>query len=595
MLKVVSGEYELREGRMELEKGVTIGFFNQDLLSQNLQGSLIHVVMQGRMEVYSAEQEMAQIYEKLAVDDSEKLLARLGEIQDEYNRLGGYTLRSDAEEILEGLGFSSVDMEANFGKFSGGWRMRALLAKLLLSKPDLLMLDEPTNHLDLPTIEWLESYLANYDGTFIVVSHDRHFLDNTVNRIAEVSYQRLNHYKGNFSDYLEQKEANDELMARKFANQQDYIKQQMRFIERFRYKASKSTAVQSRIKQLDKMDKIELDEDEKRNFEIRFNIKITPGKQILDINSVSKAFGENVIFEKASAQVYRGDKIAFIGANGKGKSTLLKMIAGAEPYEGSMETGWNVEHSFFAQHQLESLNLKNNLLEEIARAGGQYTDNELRSTLGCFLFSGDDVFKKVKVLSGGEKSRLALAKTLLLQSNFLLLDEPTNHLDMFSTSVLAMGLEEYKGTFIVVSHDRTFLSRVANKIWWIEHGKLLEFVGTYDEYNEYMHKRASNTLQVKDVPPTLVKEPENKTHDLAKPKSKNTYAKLEKDMAEMENAIAQQTKLLAEMDLRMATAEIATNFEKLNEAQLQRTALVQKIDELQQQYDLRLEEWMNMQ
>jgi ATP-binding cassette subfamily F protein 3 len=513
--------------------------------------------------------------------------------------LGGYTWRSEAETILEGLGFSTADMAKPFGKFSGGWRMRALLAKLLLSEPDLLMLDEPTNHLDLPTIEWLETYLQSYNGTFIVVSHDRHFLDNTVTRTVEVSYSQLNHFKGNFTKYLDLKAENDALMARKFQNQQSFINQQMQFISRFRYKASKAKAVQSRVRQLDKMDKIEIPEEEKRKFEIRFNIKITPGKQILKIDKISKAYPGIALFKQASAQIYRGDKIAFVGANGKGKTTLLKLIAEHEPYEGVIEPGWNVETAFFAQHQMESLNLKNNLLEEIARAGGQYTDAELRSTLGCFLFSGEEVFKKVKVLSGGERSRLAFAKNMLMQANFLLLDEPTNHLDMFSASVLAQALEDYKGTFVVVSHDRTFLSRVANKIWWIEDGQLREFIGSYDEYAEYLRKKEEQSLTEQDK--MSVREPKkelgkSKKTEAKKPKiSKFSYAQIEKKMAELDAKLADFTNDLAEIDIRAAKPEVAADFEQLQSIIEERNLILSKSEKTQKEYDALFDQWMEQQ
>jgi len=600
LLKVISGEYELREGRIEFEKGVSIGFFNQDLLSMDLKGDLLNVVLQGKPILYNAEKEMGEIYEKLAENSEDSsLLDRLGELQDDFNRLGGYTWRSEAETILEGLGFSTADMAKPFGKFSGGWRMRALLAKLLLSEPDLLMLDEPTNHLDLPTIEWLETYLQSYNGTFIVVSHDRHFLDNTVTRTVEVSYSQLNHFKGNFTKYLDLKAENDALMARKFQNQQSFINQQMQFISRFRYKASKAKAVQSRVRQLDKMDKIEIPEEEKRKFEIRFNIKITPGKQILKIDKISKAYPGIALFKQASAQIYRGDKIAFVGANGKGKTTLLKLIAEHEPYEGVIEPGWNVETAFFAQHQMESLNLKNNLLEEIARAGGQYTDAELRSTLGCFLFSGEEVFKKVKVLSGGERSRLALAKTLLMQANFLLLDEPTNHLDMFSASVLAQALEDYKGTFVVVSHDRTFLSRVANKIWWIEDGQLREFIGSYDEYAEYLRKKEEQSLTEQDK--MSVREPKkelgkSKKTEAKKPKiSKFSYAQIEKKMAELDAKLADFTNDLAEIDIRAAKPEVAADFEQLQSIIEERNLILSKSEKTQKEYDALFDQWMEQQ
>ena len=285
-------------------------------------------------------------------------------------------------------------------------------------------------------------------------------------------------------------------MMRKYENQQDYIRQQMKFISRFRAKASKATAVQSRVKMLDKIEKIEVRQDERKDFDIRFNIRVTPGKVIADLKDVTKSYDELEILKPSQAQILRGDKIALVGANGKGKSTVLRMVHGSEPSGGLIEQGWNVESAFFAQHQLEALNLKNDLLSELSTVSAEYTDWELRTVLGCFLFTGDEVFKKVKVLSGGEKSRLALAKTLITQSNFLLLDEPTNHLDMFSTAVLAESLIDYAGSCLFVSHDRTFISKVANKIWWIEDGVLREYPGTYEEYKEWNSVRMAEDMRL---------------------------------------------------------------------------------------------------
>jgi ATP-binding cassette subfamily F protein 3 len=464
LLRLISGEYELREGSLSKANNMKLGYLNQDLLSVVYDESVRDVVLSGREDLVQIDQEIHRLLEEIEVNYDDKRLNRLSELQEQFGHLGGYDWQSQGDKILEGLGFPTEWLTRPLKELSGGWRMRALLGKLLLMAPDLLLLDEPTNHLDLPTIEWLENYLVEYQGTYVIVSHDKYFLDKTVNRIAEVAHQQLFHYKGNFTQFLEQKEERDALLERQFANQQDYIRQQMRFIQRFRSKASKATAVQSRVKQLEKLDRIELKDNENREFDIKFNIRIKPGKVVTDILEVSKSYGDMSILRNGSAQVLRGDKIALIGANGKGKSTLLRMIAGTEPYDGKIDLGWNVETAFFAQHQLESLNLKSDLLNEIGTVSAEYTEKDLRTVLGCFLFTGEEVFKKVKVLSGGEKSRLALAKTLITQSNFLLLDEPTNHLDMFSAAVLAESLDNYEGSLLFVSHDRTFISRVANKM-----------------------------------------------------------------------------------------------------------------------------------
>ena len=489
LLRLISGEYELREGVMSKANNLKIGFLNQDLLSVEYKESVRDVVLSGREDLVKLDLDIQRLLKEIETDYDERRLNQLGEAQELFGQLGGYDWQAQGEKILEGLGFPTEWLGKPLMNLSGGWRMRAILGRLLLMAPDLLLLDEPTNHLDLHTIQWLENYLNEYQGTYVSGSHDPLFLDRTVNRVVEVAHQQLFNYKGNFTSYLEEKEERDALMQRQFENQQDFIKQQMKFIQRFRAKASKAAAVQSRVKQLDKIDRIELKDKENRDFDIKFNIRVKPGKVVAELRNLHKSYGDLRIMQGASGQILRGDKIALIGANGKGKSTLLRMVVGTEPCEGEVELGWNVEASFFAQHQLEALNLKNDLINEIGTVSADYNDKELRTVLGCFLFTGDEVFKKVKVLSGGEKSRLALAKTLITQSNFLLLDEPTNHLDMFSASVLAESLNDYAGSLLFVSHDRTFISRVANKIWWIENGIIREYPGTYDEYNEWMSTR----------------------------------------------------------------------------------------------------------
>jgi len=460
-----------------------------------------------------------------------------------------------------------------------------------LMAPDLLLLDEPTNHLDLPTIEWLENYLVEYQGTYVIVSHDKYFLDKTVNRIAEVAHQQLFHYKGNFTQFLEQKEERDALLERQFANQQDYIRQQMRFIQRFRSKASKATAVQSRVKQLEKLDRIELKDNENREFDIKFNIRIKPGKVVTDILEVSKSYGDMSILRNGSAQVLRGDKIALIGANGKGKSTLLRMIAGTEPYDGKIDLGWNVETAFFAQHQLESLNLKSDLLNEIGTVSAEYTEKDLRTVLGCFLFTGEEVFKKVKVLSGGEKSRLALAKTLITQSNFLLLDEPTNHLDMFSAAVLAESLDNYEGSLLFVSHDRTFISRVANKIWWIENGQLREYPGTYDEYNEWIATRPAAPVVVEEKPKAVV-ESKSAVTSVKTGVSKNQIQRWETQMKELQEKIDQFDLRRTQLEESMVSPEVVSKSDELLKLTAEHVKLLSEISKLQKEYDDILEQWM---
>ncbi len=592
LLRLISGEYELREGSLSKANNMKLGYLNQDLLSVVYDESVRDVVLSGREDLVRIDEEIHRLLEEIEVNYDDKRLNRLSELQEQFGHLGGYDWQSQGDKILEGLGFPTEWLTRPLKELSGGWRMRALLGKLLLMAPDLLLLDEPTNHLDLPTIEWLENYLMEYQGTYVIVSHDKYFLDKTVNRIAEVAHQQLFHYKGNFTQYLEQKDERDALLERQFANQQDYIRQQMRFIQRFRSKASKATAVQSRVKQLEKLDRIELKDNETREFDIKFNIRIKPGKVVTDILDVSKSYGDMAILRNASAQVLRGDKIALIGANGKGKSTLLRMIAGTEPFEGKIDLGWNVETAFFAQHQLESLNLKSDLLNEIGTVSAEYTEKDLRTVLGCFLFTGEEVFKKVKVLSGGEKSRLALAKTLITQSNFLLLDEPTNHLDMFSAAVLAESLDNYEGSLLFVSHDRTFISRVANKIWWIENGLLREYPGTYEEYNEWIATRPPAPVFVEEKPKVAVDAKPTASTSVKTGVSKNQIQRWETQMKELQEKIDQLGLHKTQLEESMVSPEVVSKSEELLKLTSEHVKLLNDISALQKEYDEILEQWM---
>ena len=356
------------------------------------------------------ESEIEELGKELETEYDEKKLHVYTDKLHELETLGGYTIHHRTEEVLQGLGFSNADLDKPYRQFSGGWRMRVLLARMILQQPDLLLLDEPTNHLDLPSIEWLEKYLVHYQGAVVIVSHDKYFLNRMVTKIIELYQQQLHFYTGNFEYYETEKALRMELQQRAFENQQDYIRQQERFVERFRSKASKAAQAQSIIKRLEKIDRIEDSNLERPSIKINFRIDKTPGKIIASLKDATKRFGQLTIVEEASAEIDRGDKIALIGANGKGKSTLLRMVAGVEPLEGERIPGHNVVQSFYAQHQLEALHMNNTILEEMQTAGSQKTELELRTLLGCFLFSGEDADKRIKVLSGGEKARVALAK-----------------------------------------------------------------------------------------------------------------------------------------------------------------------------------------
>src|SRR3954471_15438449 len=490
LLKVLVGEYQPSAGTVERGRGTTIGYLHQDLLSFDTNDSILDVAMGAFEKVKQLEKEIEALGIELEKTSDEKLLEQYTDKLHELEVLGGYNIHHKTEEVLQGLGFENSQLTRPYKEFSGGWRMRVLLAKMILQQPDLLLLDEPTNHLDLPSIEWLEKYLIHYQGSVVIVSHDKYFLDRMVTKIVEVYQRQLHIYNGNYSYYEEEKVQRVELQQRAFENQQDYIRQQERFIERFRAKASKAAAAQSAMKRLEKLDRVEQVEIERPNLKINFQVDKQPGKIITTLKQATKKFGDNVIVENTEVEIDRGDKIALIGANGKGKSTVLRMIAGTEPFNGERIGGHNVQESFYAQHQLEALNINNTVLDEMKEAGSQKTELELRSLLGCFLFSGDDVEKKIKVLSGGEKARVALAKVITSKANFLMLDEPTNHLDIHSVDLLAESLNKYEGTIILVSHDRYFISKTATVIWEIVDHKTKAFKGGYEEYVEWKERMA---------------------------------------------------------------------------------------------------------
>ncbi|RYE19254.1 MAG: ABC transporter ATP-binding protein, partial [Sphingobacteriales bacterium] len=483
-----------------------------------------------------------------------------------------------AHEILAGLGFNETDTHRKLSTFSGGWRMRVMLAKILLQAPDILLLDEPTNHLDLPSIQWLEDYLKAFDGAVIIVSHDRWFLDKVINRTVESRKGKLIVYAGNYSFYLEEKSLREEIQRGEFKNQQSKIKQEERLIERFRAKASKAKMAQSRIKMLDKMDRVDDVDDDNPSVNFAFRFSKQSGRHVVTLEDIVKKYPAIDILNGGEAVIEKGDKIALIGANGRGKSTLLRIIAGADKdFTGTATVGHNVSTTFFAQHQLESLHLNNEILAELQAFAPKHTDTELRTILGSFLFTGDDVFKKIKVLSGGEKSRVALAKALTADANFLILDEPTNHLDIQSVNILIQALLQYEGTIIVVSHDRYFLDNVANKIWFIEDQVIKIYPGTYAEYDEWNAKRK---YEPKAVPAPQPKKEEKKPEPVKPPQSDDKSQQLKKlnqDLGKMEQQIAELEKTVKQLETQLADDKIYTDNNRLKETN---TVYQQKQNEL---------------
>ncbi len=564
LLKVLVGEYTPSKGTVEKGKETTIGYLHQDLLSFDTNDNITEVALSAFERVREVEKEIELLGHALEKDsENETLLIQYTDALHELDVLDGYNIHHKAEEVLHGLGFSNEDLIRPYKEFSGGWRMRVLLAKMILQQPDVLLMDEPTNHLDLPSIEWLEKYLLHYKGSVVIVSHDKFFLNRMVNKIVELYQQQLHIYTGDYEFYEQEKMIRIDMQQKAFENQQDYIRQQERFIERFKAKASKAAQAQSVQKRLDKIDKIEDVKLERPDLRINFQLDKVPGKVLVELKDVSKSFGQIKILEHAVAEIERGDKIALIGANGKGKSTVLRMIAGTETFSGERVWGHNVEESFYAQHQLEALGLNNNILEELQSCGSKKTDVELRALLGAFLFSGDDVDKKVKVLSGGEKARVALAKTIVSKANFLILDEPTNHLDMHSVELLAAALNKYEGSIVFVSHDRYFISKTANKIWEIVDHTIKEFKGTYQEWVDWNERMAKIAAEKQKLGVPDIKQ-------VDKPETKNDIPKKTEPVVAVNNTINKELqKELQKEQRRLSNLEIQLSKAKEEETRLE--------------------------
>jgi ATP-binding cassette subfamily F protein 3 len=612
LLKLLVGEYSPSAGTVERSRNTSIGYLHQDLLSFDTSESIVEVAMHAFDKAKALEKELDKLVKELETDSSENKLLEYSTKLHEFEEAGGYMMEHQTEEILQGLGFENSALKRPYREFSGGWRMRVLLAKMILQKPDLLLLDEPTNHLDLPSIEWLEKYLIHYQGSVVIVSHDKYFLNRMVTKIVEVYQQQLHIYNGNYDFFEKEKAVRVDLQQKAYENQQDYIRQNERLVERFRAKASKAAMAQSLIKKLDKLERIEEAGIERPDIRINFRVDKTPGRVLVELKDIRKAFGENVIVEDASAEIDRGDKIALIGANGKGKSTLLRIIAGVESFEGERKWGHNVEESFYAQHQLEALHLNNTILDEMKECGSQMTEMELRGLLGCFLFSGDDADKKIRVLSGGEKARVALAKVIVSKANFLMLDEPTNHLDLHSCELLIDALNKYEGSMILVSHDRYFISKTANKIWEISDHEIKEFKGGYNEWVEWKERMAKkederkkaeassknetpkNSGQKTAPPVQVAKAPEPPQKTVINKEVKKELQKQQRLFQQIEEDLAKANSRKTELERMLALPEIYTDKNKFSQTEQEYAQLMQKLKQLNASYETTFEKVMSL-
>lgn len=596
LLKLIVGEYSPTSGTISMAKELKIGYLNQDLLSYESEKSILHVAMEAFERQNQLHAEIEILLGKLETDYSPELIDKLSDKQSEFEALDGYNIEFKAHEILAGLGFSDQEQTRRLSEFSGGWRMRVMLARILLQAPDILLLDEPTNHLDLPSIKWLESYLLAFEGAIVIVSHDRYFLDKVINKTVESRKGKLIPYAGNYSFYLEEKSLREEIQGNQYKNQQAKIRQEERLIERFRAKASKAKMVQSRIKALERMEKVDDVDDDNPSVNFKFKFTKQSGRHVVKLEGITKSYPGIPILNDAEAVIEKGDKIALIGANGKGKSTLLRIIAGTDKdYEGTAETGHNVTQTFFAQHQLEALHLDNAILQELQAFAPKHTETELRSILGSFLFSGDDVFKKIRVLSGGEKSRVALAKALTADANFLVLDEPTNHLDIQSVNILIQALQQFEGTFIVVSHDRYLLDSVANKIWYIEDQQIKVYPGTYQEYEDWQQKRsvkAKSETSAKKNKKEAIKEPVAKTNE--EQDKKREINKMNRQLEQLEQEISEKEMKLATLEGDLASERIYQDSERLSQTTEAYETLKAKLAALQHDWEKLAEQIMAM-
>lgn len=569
MLKILSGELAPDSGVIATEKEVKMGFLKQDI--DFVKGrTVLEEAYQAFEEIKRAEGKIEEINHQLATrtdyesESYSKLIEDLSDYTHHYEILGGYNYVGDTEKILLGLGFKREDFDKLTDTFSGGWRMRIELAKLLLQSNDVLLLDEPTNHLDIESIIWLEQFLRNYPGVVVIVSHDKMFLDNVTNRTIEISLGKAYDFNKPYTEYLTLRQEIREKQLATQKNQEKKIEQTEKLIEKFRAKASKASMAQSLIKKLDKVERIEVDEDDNSVMNISFPVSMTPGRVVIEAEHVTKKYGDKTIIKDISLLVERGSKIAFVGQNGQGKSTLIKAITKDIDYQGTIKLGHNVQLGYFAQNQAEYLNGEITLLETMENAATDSNRSKVRDMLGAFLFRGDDVEKKVKVLSGGERNRLALCKLLLQPINVLVMDEPTNHLDIKSKNVLKAALQKFEGTLLLVSHDRDFLQGMSNIVYEFKDQKIREYLGDINFYLDQRNLQNMREVEKRDVIKEAPKESKQVSYqDQKKNKSlQNKLSKIESQIQQIEKDIVHDDKrLAADYEKLMADAAFFTAYE----------------------------------
>ena len=610
LFRMILGEESIDEGEILIAKGVKIGYLPQEVIS--FKGdTVLGEVLKSVSTITSLQDKMGILEEELSTSDDpkaqEKLAKEYGKLHEHYTLLGGYGLEAEAKQILNGLGFREMDFNRLTDELSGGWLMRIALSKILLQSPDLLLLDEPTNHLDLSSLIWLENFLVNYPGAMVIVSHDRVFLNHLIDRIAEIEGEKIDLYYGDYDRYLEEKENRREILEATFKTQQKRIAQTERFIERFRAKNTKSSQVQSRIKMLEKIERIELP---KERGEIRFEFPAPQrsGHRVIEVKNLHKRYGETVVYQGVDFTLFRGDKVALVGSNGAGKSTLLKILAGVLDCEkGEVVLGKDVTRAYFAQHQFDLLRPENTVFEELLSIATDESQTQLRTLLGTFLFSGEEIEKKVSVLSGGEKSRLVLAKMLLKPANLLLLDEPTSHLDIASRNVLEMALKQFQGTICLITHDRHLINQIASKVIEIDQGIPNIYLGNYDDYLYKKQHAAGAEKEVKVEVEKEEKSIQKKSKFIAKEERRKRAQEmdqfrrqlsgLEKRFHEAEKSLHEATQKLDHLNQKLSDPSLYLNQKETYETVEAHKMIRKQIRELTQLWEflaLELEEMKMM-
>lgn len=596
LLKILSGEINFYEGNVVPEGNITIGFLKQDL--DFVKGRTVwDETMQAYEQINAMKNELEDVNHQLATrtdyesDAYSDLIVRMTELNDLLMHHDAYNLEGDVEKVLFGLGFKADDFTKITDEFSGGWRMRIELAKLLLQKNDLMLLDEPTNHLDMESIIWLENFLKDYPGSIVLVSHDKQFMTSICNRTFDVNNKKIEDYKANYSKYLELRKERREKLAQAKKNQDAEIKQMEDNINKFRASATKASFAQSLIKKLDKIERIEIDNEDVSKFNIRFQPSVTPGKVIFEAKNLGKAYGKKQIFDHVDFFVERGDRISLLGQNGQGKTTLAKILAGdIKDYSGEWHLGHNVNIGYFAQNQEEVLSPEKTVLQEAEDSATEETRPRVRDLLGSFLFQGEDVTKKTKVLSGGERNRLALCKLLLRPFNTLIMDEPTNHLDIQSKEIIKLALQKYEGTLIVISHDREFLQGLSDKIFEFRDGKMKEFLGNIDEYLEYRQKESIREISAersKLHKEEEIQESKIKSQESEKPQTNSNQSIniVSKEQKNIQNKLKKVEEKISELEIKIA--EFESSFTKENPTE----QILETYNKTKEDLDLTLQEW----